>query len=192
MRATGECLAALLFWKELDLEAAVLGCPARYWALAGPGLAGVLVMTEPQFRSVAQSHLTPCDPVDFSTLGLPVHHQLPEFTQTHVHWVRAAIQPSHPLSSPSPPAVNLSQHQGLFKWVSSLHQVAKMWSIGEGNGMTLKDELLRLAGAQYATGDQQRNNSRKNEEMNQSKNNTQLWVWLVMEVKFDAVKNNIA
>ena len=56
--------------------------------------------------------------------GLPVHHQLPELTQTHVHWVGNAIQPSHPLLSPSPPAFNLSQHQGLFKWVSSSHQVA--------------------------------------------------------------------
>ena len=61
-----------------------------------------------------------------STPGLPVHHQLPEFTQTHVHWVSDVIQPSHPLSSPSPPALNLSQHQGLFKWVSSSHQVAKV------------------------------------------------------------------
>ena len=58
--------------------------------------------------------------------GLPVHHQLPEFTQTHVHWVSDAIQPSHPLLSPSPPAFNLSQHQGLFKWVRSLHQVVKV------------------------------------------------------------------
>ena len=58
--------------------------------------------------------------------GLPVHHQLPEFTQTHVHWVGDAIQPSHPRSSPSPPALNLSQHQGLFKWVNSSHQVAKV------------------------------------------------------------------
>ena len=58
--------------------------------------------------------------------GLPVHHQPLEFTQTHVHWVSDAIQPSHPLSSPSPPALNLSQHQGLFKWVSSSHQVAKV------------------------------------------------------------------
>ena len=58
----------------------------------------------------------------------PVHHQLPEFTQTHVHWVGDATQPSHPLSSPSPPAFNPSQHQGLFKWVSSSHQVAKLWS----------------------------------------------------------------
>ena len=57
--------------------------------------------------------------------GLPVHHQLLEFTQTHVHWVGDAIQPFHPLSSPSPPALNLSQHQGLFKWVSSSHHVAK-------------------------------------------------------------------
>ena len=67
-----------------------------------------------------------CDPMECSTPGLPVHHQLPELTQTHVHWVGDAIQPSHPLSSPSPPALNLSQHQGLFQWVSSLHQVAKV------------------------------------------------------------------
>ena len=67
-----------------------------------------------------------CDPMVRSTPGLPVHHQLPEFTQTHVHWVGDAIQPCHPLSSPSPPALNLSQHQGLFPWVSSSHQVAKV------------------------------------------------------------------
>ena len=66
-----------------------------------------------------------CSRMDCSTPGLPVHHQLPEFTQTLVHWVGDAIQPSHPLSSPSPPALNLAQHQGLFKWVSSSHQVAK-------------------------------------------------------------------
>ena len=74
--------------------------------------------------SVTQSCMTLCNPMDCSTPGLPVHHQLPEFTQTHVHWVSDAIQPSHPLSSPSPPTFNLSQHQGLFKWVSSLHQMA--------------------------------------------------------------------
>ena len=74
--------------------------------------------------SVAQLCLTFCDPMNRSTPGLPIHHQLPESTQTHVHWVGDAIQPSHPLSSPSPPAPNLSQHQGLFKWVSSSHQVA--------------------------------------------------------------------
>ena len=70
------------------------------------------------------SHVQLCNPMDGSMPGLPVHHQLLEFTQTHVHWVGDAIQPSHPLSSPSPLAFNLSQHQGLFQWVSSLHQVA--------------------------------------------------------------------
>ena len=79
-----------------------------------------------QFSSVAQLYLTLCDPMNRSTLGLPVHHKFPEFTQTHAHRVGDAIQPSHPLSSPSPPAFNLSQHQGLFKWVSSSHQVAKV------------------------------------------------------------------
>ena len=70
---------------------------------------------ELQFSSVAQLHLTLCDPMDCSTPGLPVRHQLLEFTQIHVHPVTDAIQPSHPLSSPSPPAFNLSQHQGLFQ-----------------------------------------------------------------------------
>ena len=68
-----------------------------------------------QLSSVAQSCPTLCDPMDCSTSGLPVHHQVLEFTQTHVHWVGDAIQPSHPLSSPSPPAFNLSQHQVLFQ-----------------------------------------------------------------------------
>ena len=81
-----------------------------------------------QFSSVAQSCLTLCDPMKHSTLGLPVHHQLPESTQTHVHLVGDAIQPSHPLSSPSPPAFCLSQHQGLFKRVSSSHQSFLQWS----------------------------------------------------------------
>ena len=79
-----------------------------------------------QFNSVAQSCLTLCDPMNCTTPGLPVHHQLPESIQTQVRWVSDAIQPSHPLSSPSPPALNLSQHQSLFKWVSSSHQVAKV------------------------------------------------------------------
>ena len=79
-----------------------------------------------QFSSVTQLCLTLCDPMDCSMPGLPVHHQLPEFTQTHVHWVSDAIQPSHPPLSPSPPTFNLSQHQGLFQWVSSSHQVAKV------------------------------------------------------------------
>ena len=68
-----------------------------------------------QFSSVTQSCLSLCDPMNCSTPGLPVHHQLPEFTQTHVRWVSDAIQPSHPLSSPSPPAFNLSQHQVTFQ-----------------------------------------------------------------------------
>ena len=76
-----------------------------------------------KFSSVAQSCSTVCD---WSAPGLPVHHQLPEFTQTHVRWVGDAIQPSHPLSSLSPPALNICQHQGLFKWVSSSHQGAKV------------------------------------------------------------------
>ena len=79
-----------------------------------------------QFSSVAQLCPTLCDPMNRSTPGLPVHHQLPEFTQTHVHRVGDAIQPSHPLSSPSPPAFNPSQHQGLFQWVNSWHEVAKV------------------------------------------------------------------
>ena len=76
--------------------------------------------------SVTEMYLALCEPMDCSTSGLPVHHQFLAFAQTHVHWVCDAIQPSHPLSSPSPPAFNLFQHQGLFKWVSSSHQVAKV------------------------------------------------------------------
>ena len=79
-----------------------------------------------QFSSVAQSCPTFCDPMNCSTPGLPVHHQLPEFTQTHVHRVSDAIQPSHSLSSPSPPAPNPSQHQSLFQRVNSSHEVAKV------------------------------------------------------------------
>ena len=79
-----------------------------------------------QFTSVTQSYPTLCDPMDCSMPDLPGHHQLPEFTQTRVHWVSEAIQWSHPLSSPSSLAFNLSQHQGLFQWVSSLHQVVKV------------------------------------------------------------------
>ena len=76
--------------------------------------------------SVAQSCPTLCDPMDCSTPGWPFHHQLPEFAQTHIHWVNDVIQPSHPLLSASPAAFNLSHHHGLFQWVSSLHQVAKV------------------------------------------------------------------
>ena len=79
-----------------------------------------------QFSSVAQSCLTFCDPMNCSTPGLPVHHQLPEFTQIHAHRIGDAIHQSHPLSSPSPPAPNPSQHQGLFQWVNSSHEVARV------------------------------------------------------------------
>ena len=87
-----------------------------------------LVWCSAQFNSVAQLCPTLCNPMNRSTPGLPVHHQLPEFTQTQVHPVSDAIQPSHPRSSPSPPAPNPSQHQSLFQWVSSLHRWPKDWS----------------------------------------------------------------
>ena len=79
-----------------------------------------------QFSSVTQSCLTVCNSMDCSMPGFTVHHQFPERTQTHGHLVSDAIQPSHPLSPPSPPAISLSQHQGLLQWVNSLHQVAKV------------------------------------------------------------------
>ena len=84
------------------------------------------LLSSVQFSSVTQSCPTLCDPMNRSMPGLPVHHQLPEFTQTRAHRVGDAIQPSHPLSSPSPPAPNPSQHQGLFQWVNSLYQVTKV------------------------------------------------------------------
>ena len=93
--------------------------------------------------AVAQSCPTLCDPMNRGTPGLPVHHQLPESTQTHVHGVGDAIQPSHPLSSPSPPALNPSQHQDLFKWVSSSHQVATR-AICEGNFLRIWTPGSRL------------------------------------------------
>ena len=101
--------------------------------------------------SVAQSCPTLCNPTDGSTLGLSVHYQLPELTQTHVHRVGDAIQPSHPLSSLSPPAFNLSQHQGLFKWVSSSQQVAKVFQRVSASASVLPMNIqdwfpLRLTG----------------------------------------------
>ena len=81
-----------------------------------------------QFSSVAESHPTICGPMNCSTPGFSVHHQLLELTQIHVYWVGDAIQPSHPLSSPSPPTLNLSQHQSLFQWVGSSYQVAKVFT----------------------------------------------------------------
>ena len=96
--------------------------------------------------SATLSCLMLCDPMDCSTPGLPVHHQLPEFTQTHVHWVGDPIQPSPPLSSPSPPSFNLSQHQGLFKLVSSLHQVAKVLPPPKAWGLCRTQAMWRQTG----------------------------------------------
>ena len=107
-------------------------------------LVSTYVFSSVQFSSVTQSCPTLCDPMNHSMPGLPVHHRLLESTQTHVHWVSDAIQPSHPLSSPFPPAFNLSQHQGLFQWKSSLHQVAKVlyWSLSLSIGSSNEDSGL--------------------------------------------------
>ena len=86
----------------------------------------VEILRDIQFSSVAQLCLTLCNPMDCSTPGFPVHHQLPELAQTPVYWVGDAIQPFHPLLSPSLPTFNLSQHQGPFQWLGSRHQVAKV------------------------------------------------------------------
>ena len=88
-------------------------------------------MVSTQSVLFSRSVMSDCDPMDCSMPGFPVPHQLPDFTQTHVHWVSDAIQPSHPLSSPSP-SFNLSQHQGLFKWISTSHQFAKALSFTFG------------------------------------------------------------
>ena len=100
-------------------------CPAQCRAIVG-GCQDSLGIVAMCCGSVAKLYLTLCDPMDCRTPGLPVNHQLPELTQTHVHRVSDAIQPSHPLSPPSPPALNLFQHQGLFQGISSSHQVAKV------------------------------------------------------------------
>ena len=100
------------FWSSSLSNQAACFVKKFFW-----NILSVLYERHFQFSSVAQLCPTSCDPMNCSTPGLPVHHQLPESTQTHVHWVGDAIQPSHPLSSPSPSALNLSQHQGLFKWV---------------------------------------------------------------------------
>ena len=102
------------------------------WFKIGKGIQGCILSScsfnlYAEFSSVQSlSHVWLCDPMNCSTPGLPVHHQLLEFTQTHVYQVGEAIQPSHPLWSPLPPALNLSQHQSLFQWVNSSHEVAKV------------------------------------------------------------------
>ena len=137
---TGVGCHFLLQWMKVKSESQVtqlsptlsdpMGC-----SLPGSSIHGIFqgrvlewgaIMESVQFSSVAQSCPTLCNPMNRSPSGLPVYHQLPVFTQTHVHRVSDAIQPSHPLSSPSPPAPNPSQQQSLFQWVNSLHEVAKV------------------------------------------------------------------
>ena len=113
-------MAAGLLGRSLPLPNLLLDCLCQHQHPYGK------ILMFSQFSSVAQSCPSLCDPMNHSMPGLPVHHQLPEFTQTHVHWVGDAIQPSHPLLSPSPPAPNPSQHQGLFQWVNSSHEAAKV------------------------------------------------------------------
>ena len=116
--------------KKVKVILAWLWCPifqmiATRWR-ASKVLGYLIHRLSVQFSSVAQSCPTLCDPMDFSMPSLPVRHHLLELTQTHVNWVGDTIQASHPLLSPSPPTLNLSQHQGLFQWVSSSHQVFKI------------------------------------------------------------------
>ena len=129
----------LCFLEPCALLSVVIQLPNCVWLFATPWTAAchdafcqrhqylmIVVFSSVQFSSVAQSCPTLCNPMNHSTPGLPVHHQLPEFTQTHVHRVSDVIQLSHPLSSPSPLAPNPSQHQSLFQWVNSSHEVAKV------------------------------------------------------------------
>ena len=109
--------------QNIGASASALVFPINIQGLFPLGLTSLISLLS-QFSSVTQSCLTLCNPMNPSIPGLPVHHRLPESTQTRVHWVIDAIQLSHPLSSPSP-ALNLSQHQGLFKWVNSSYQMAK-------------------------------------------------------------------
>ena len=116
---------------------------AMHWAVRINDRVNNLII---QFSSVAQLCPTLWNPMNHSMPGLSAHHQIPESTQTHVHWVGDAIHPSHPLSSPSPPAPNLSQHQGLFKWVSSSHEVAKVLDFQlqhQSFQWTLRTDLLQ-------------------------------------------------
>ena len=114
------------FSKALCVAPGVVSGLGLHVSCYGGWSAGIQVLNLSQFSSVVQLCPTLCNPIDRSMSGLPVHHQLLEFSQTHVHWVGDAIQPSHPLSSPSPPALNLSQHQGLFQWVNSSHEMSKV------------------------------------------------------------------
>ena len=117
-RIAGRFFTSFQQWVQIDQRV----CLA---VLSGSKSAGKRMSASFEFSSVTQSCPTLCDPMNHSTPGLPVHQQLPEFTETHVHRVDA-IQPYHPLSSPSPPAYNPSQHQSLFQWVNPSHEVAKV------------------------------------------------------------------
>ena len=121
-------LPMLPVWVSLHPDSVVCRANSswRHACLISGGGLPLCIATQTQFSSVIQSCPILYDPMNRSMPGLPVHHKLPEFTQTHVHRVSDAIQTSHPLSSPSPPAPNPSQHQGLFQWVSSSHEVAKV------------------------------------------------------------------
>ena len=120
-RGCGEKGTLLHYWWECKLVQPLWRTVWRFLKKTGKRTAISWV----QFSSVAQSCLTLCDPMNHSMPGLPVHHQLPEFIQTYIHRVGDAIQPSHPLSSPFPPAPNPLQHQSLFQWVKSSHVVAR-------------------------------------------------------------------
>ena len=118
MCSTFSCLSCMHLWSTFGTW--------NFHVLGATNSMERMEISSVQFSSVAQSCPTLCDPMDCSTPGLPVHHLILELTQSHVHWLGDAIQLSHPLLFPSPPAFNLSQRQGLFKWVSSSHQVAKV------------------------------------------------------------------
>ena len=116
--------------KVLVVQSCLTLCDPMDCSLPNLSAHGVLqarILEWVQFSQFSRSVVSDlCDPMNRSTPGFPVHHQLPEFTQTHVHRVSDTIHPSHPLSSPSPPAPNPSQHQSLFQWVNSSHEVAKV------------------------------------------------------------------
>ena len=113
------------YYSLLEMSKSGVEVDAECWAFLLNSTFPWIIANDQSVSSVSQSCPTLCDPMVCSTPGFPVHHQLPLFTQTHVHWASDAIQPSHPLLSPSP-AFNLSQHQGLYQWVSTSHQVAEV------------------------------------------------------------------
>ena len=132
--STCPCFLCLYYFTQNIWKVCFSEEKAMLWSQLGDslcwplGTGTVRIQGCPQFSSVAQSCPTLCNAMNCSTPGLPVHHQLPEFTQTHVHRVIGAIQPSHSLSSPSPPTPNPSQHHSLSQWVNPSHEEPKYWS----------------------------------------------------------------